>query len=152
MPPYRRSLAREEVPTVTSHLTKVPSTGAADLPSDGHSRLEVAYLLKRYPRLSETFILHEMLTLEAHGVRLLVYSMMDPGEPTVPLDVTGWRRQMRPDLRYGLLGNPCRRESLPQTYHPHHPHRRILVAASAPSAARNGPRECVAQTRLGGKQ
>jgi len=47
----------------------------------------VAYLLKRYPRLSETFILQEMLALQERGVRLLVYSMMDPGERTVHPDV-----------------------------------------------------------------
>lgn len=49
--------------------------------------LKVAYLLKRYPRLSETFILHEMLALEARGVSLHVYSMMDPQETTVHPDV-----------------------------------------------------------------
>ncbi len=47
----------------------------------------VGYLLKRYPRLSETFILHEMLALERRGVELSVYSMMDPGEKIVHPDV-----------------------------------------------------------------
>ena len=47
----------------------------------------VAYLLKRYPRLSETFILHEMLALEARGMRLRVYAMLDPVEATVHPDV-----------------------------------------------------------------
>src|SRR5260221_3212744 len=49
--------------------------------------LRVAYLLKRYPRLSETFILHEMLALEARGMRLHVYSLLDPAEATVHPDV-----------------------------------------------------------------
>lgn len=47
----------------------------------------VAYLLKRYPRLSETFILHEMLALEQRGVQLCVYSMLDPSESTVHPDI-----------------------------------------------------------------
>src|SRR5579859_48903 len=47
----------------------------------------VAYLLKRYPRLSETFILHEMLALEARGTRLGVYAMLDPAEATVHPDI-----------------------------------------------------------------
>lgn len=51
-------------------------------------RIRIAYLLKRYPRLSETFILHEMLALEARGVDLHVYAMMDPHESTVHPDVT----------------------------------------------------------------
>ncbi len=49
--------------------------------------LRVAYLLKRYPRLSETFILHEMLALEARGMRLRVYALLDPAEATVHPDV-----------------------------------------------------------------
>ena len=60
------------------------------------TNIEVAYLLKRYPRLSETFILHEMLALEALGVRLRVYSMMDPHEPTTPPDV----RRLRAPVTY----------------------------------------------------
>ncbi len=63
----------------TTHATAIPP------PREG--KLRVAYLLKRYPRLSETFILHEMLALEARGVRLRVYSMMNPGEPIVHPDV-----------------------------------------------------------------
>ncbi len=47
----------------------------------------IAYLVKRYPRLSETFILHEMLALEAQGYTLRVYSMMNPEEAVVHPDV-----------------------------------------------------------------
>ncbi|HEV2457879.1 MAG TPA: hypothetical protein VGS80_05900, partial [Ktedonobacterales bacterium] len=49
--------------------------------------LRVAYLLKRYPRLSETFILYEMLALEARGMQLHVYALLDPVEATVHPDV-----------------------------------------------------------------
>lgn len=38
----------------------------------------VGYLLKRFPRLSETFILNEMRALERLGVRLNVFSLMRP--------------------------------------------------------------------------
>lgn len=57
---------------------------------DGQSsseRIHVAYLLKRFPRMSETFILHEMLALESQGVQLHVYSMMNPCEAIVHEDV-----------------------------------------------------------------
>lgn len=63
----------------TRHTTEIPPAR--------ESQLRVAYLLKRYPRLSETFILHEMLALEARGVRLRVYSMLNPGESVVHRDV-----------------------------------------------------------------
>ncbi len=37
----------------------------------------VACLLKRYPRLSETFILHEILELERQGVELCLFSLLE---------------------------------------------------------------------------
>ncbi len=48
----------------------------------------VAYLTKRFPRLSETFILDEILGLEAAGVPLRLYAIGDPGETNVQPDVT----------------------------------------------------------------
>jgi glycosyltransferase involved in cell wall biosynthesis len=41
----------------------------------------VGYLLKCFPRLSETFILNEVLELERQGVDLRVYSLNEPQEP-----------------------------------------------------------------------
>jgi len=38
----------------------------------------VVYVVKRFPRLSETFILQEMLHLEAQGVRILVQALLPP--------------------------------------------------------------------------
>ena len=38
----------------------------------------VMYVLKRFPRLSETFVLQELLGLEGAGVRVLVDSLMPP--------------------------------------------------------------------------
>jgi glycosyltransferase involved in cell wall biosynthesis len=47
----------------------------------------VAYLLKRFPRLSETFILHEILELERQGLDLHLFSIKNPGEEMVHADV-----------------------------------------------------------------
>lgn len=47
----------------------------------------VCYLTKRFPRLSETFILDEILGLEAHGVPLRLFAVADPGESHVQPDV-----------------------------------------------------------------
>lgn len=41
--------------------------------------LKVGYVLKRFPRLSETFILNEMLALEQQGVELEVFALLHPG-------------------------------------------------------------------------
>lgn len=40
--------------------------------------LRVGYVLKRFPRLSETFILNEMLALERAGIELTVFSLKRP--------------------------------------------------------------------------
>lgn len=66
------------------------------LAGDGAAPRRVAYLLKRYPRLSETFILHEMLALEARGVSLTIYSMLDPAEAMTHPDV----RRLRAPVAY----------------------------------------------------
>ena len=47
----------------------------------------VAYLTKRFPRLSETFILDEILGLEDAGVPLRLYAIADPREDLVQPDV-----------------------------------------------------------------
>jgi glycosyltransferase involved in cell wall biosynthesis len=47
----------------------------------------VAYLTKRFPRLSETFILDEILGLEAAGVPLRLYAIANPAESHVQPDI-----------------------------------------------------------------
>ncbi len=42
------------------------------------SSSRVAYLIKSFPRLSETFILHEVLELERQGLNLRIYSLLQP--------------------------------------------------------------------------
>lgn len=39
---------------------------------------KVAYLIKRFPHLSETFILHEVLELERQGLSLRIFSLREP--------------------------------------------------------------------------
>jgi glycosyltransferase involved in cell wall biosynthesis len=43
----------------------------------------IGFILKGYPRLSETFILNEILLLERLGFRLHIIAMRNPGETTV---------------------------------------------------------------------
>jgi len=67
----------------------------------------VGYLTKRFPRLSETFILDEILGLEAAGVPLRLYALAHPGEVVIQPDVArvaspivylhapgGWRQRV----------------------------------------------------------
>lgn len=48
--------------------------------SAGSDPLRVCYILKMFPRLSETFILNEILELEERGVEVSVVSLMYPGD------------------------------------------------------------------------
>jgi glycosyltransferase involved in cell wall biosynthesis len=61
----------------------------------------VCYLTKRFPRLSETFILDEILGLEGNGVDLHLFSIADPHEATVQPDV----RRVRSTVTYLRTGD-----------------------------------------------
>lgn len=45
--------------------------------------LRVAYVLKRYPRLSQTFVVNEMLELQRQGVEVTIVALKDSGEEVV---------------------------------------------------------------------
>jgi glycosyltransferase involved in cell wall biosynthesis len=50
-------------------------------PSDSsNTQPYVVFLVKRFPRLSETFVLNEFLELRRHGVAVRLFAIMDPGE------------------------------------------------------------------------
>lgn len=49
-------------------------------PATNRSGLHVGYVLKQYPRLSETFILNEILGLEAADTKVSVFSLRPPTE------------------------------------------------------------------------
>jgi colanic acid/amylovoran biosynthesis glycosyltransferase len=51
----------------------------------------LAYVLKRYPRLSETFILNEMLELQRQGIDITIVAFKDPGETIVHENVRALR-------------------------------------------------------------
>ena len=46
-------------------------------------RSSIGFLLKTYPKLSETFILNEILELEKQGLSLHIFSLRQPQEPRV---------------------------------------------------------------------
>ena len=45
------------------------------------SRRHLAYVLKRFPRISETFIAAELIELERQGEHVSVFALIDPNEP-----------------------------------------------------------------------
>ncbi len=56
----------------------------------------VAYLVKRFPRLSESFVLNEILELRRQGLDVVVYALMDPHEKLVSPEA----ERLRPDVVY----------------------------------------------------
>ncbi len=42
--------------------------------------IKVAYILKKFPRLSETFILNELLALEQQGLHIDIFSLRQPDD------------------------------------------------------------------------
>jgi glycosyltransferase involved in cell wall biosynthesis len=56
----------------------------------------VAYLLKRFPRLSESFVLNEILEIRRQGLDVVVYALMDPREKLVSPEA----QQLRPEVVY----------------------------------------------------
>lgn len=54
----------------------------------GGERRVVAYVLRKFPKLSETFVLNEILGLEALGTKVLVFSLMAPTDPYFHDDIT----------------------------------------------------------------
>ena len=54
----------------------------------------VGYVVNAWPRLSQTFILNEILALEAGGRRLRIFSLKDPGGEPVHAEVANVRAKV----------------------------------------------------------
>ena len=57
---------------------------------------QIGYLLRSYPRLSQTFILNEILALEKIGVSIQIFALTDPHEKVVQMQVN----QVRAPVHY----------------------------------------------------
>jgi glycosyltransferase involved in cell wall biosynthesis len=54
---------------------------------ESSSDKQIGYLLRSYPRLSQTFILNEILALEKIGVPIQIFAMINPHEKVVQMQV-----------------------------------------------------------------
>src|ERR687890_2833049 len=48
---------------------------------------QIGYLLRSYPRLSQTFVLNEILALEKIGVSIQIFALTNPHEKVVQMQV-----------------------------------------------------------------
>jgi glycosyltransferase involved in cell wall biosynthesis len=67
---------------------------------------EIGYIVRSFPRLSQTFVLHEILALESLGVPIQLFPITNPGEPIVQPQVA----EVRAPLQYleGVMQRPRR--------------------------------------------
>ena len=54
---------------------------------ESSSDKQIGYLLRSYPRLSQTFILNEILALEKIGVAIQIFALTNPHEKVVQMQV-----------------------------------------------------------------
>lgn len=80
----------------------------------------VAYLIKMFPRFSETFILNEILELERAGVDLSIYSLKTPADPHRHADVARVKAPVTyvPEDRLRAAGDYLRRHARIARRHP----------------------------------
>src|SRR2546425_5753498 len=45
---------------------------------ENNQKHAIAYIVKSWPRLSETFVLNEILSIEQRGVRIRIFSVKEP--------------------------------------------------------------------------
>src|SRR5258708_17055461 len=65
---------------------------------------KIGYVLRRFPRLSETFIFNEVMELRRQGTAVQIYSLTDPGES----ESATMRRLKLRDLGVGVIYLPRR--------------------------------------------
>jgi colanic acid/amylovoran biosynthesis glycosyltransferase len=66
-------MAQRITQTSAAHES-APLAEAVETPADGRPR--VAYVMSRFPKLTETFILYEILAVEQQGVRVEIYPLL----------------------------------------------------------------------------
>ncbi len=78
--------------------------------------MKIAYLLKTFPKLSETFILNEILELERQGLELHIFSLRQPSETKVQPGVAEVRARIT-HIRPPQLPPPPERVPLEKLAH-----------------------------------
>src|SRR5215469_9848262 len=70
-------------PRSPRHAENLGGDGFNERPQPAGGPVRVGYALKMFPRLSETFILNEVLELERQGLSLKIFSIKRPADAVV---------------------------------------------------------------------
>ena len=86
-------------------MVRSESSPRLTVPASGDGTLRVGYVLKRFPRLSETFILNEILELERQGVEVEIFSLLRPPEESGHAFIKSLRARVTYLRCGGMLAN-----------------------------------------------
>lgn len=102
MPPQS---AKPAPPAARTQSTTPRASAQSTKPAPPASGATIAYIMSRFPKLTETFVLYEMLALEAGGMNVEVYPLLRERQPVVHSDAEPWvrRAHYRPFLSVGIL-------------------------------------------------
>jgi colanic acid/amylovoran biosynthesis glycosyltransferase len=91
---------------VATHLDHHRST-SADARGGRPRRLKVAYVMSRFPKLSETFVLGEILAVEEHGVEVELFPLLRERAEVVHAEAAALceRARFQPFLSMPILGS-----------------------------------------------
>jgi glycosyltransferase involved in cell wall biosynthesis/peptidoglycan/xylan/chitin deacetylase (PgdA/CDA1 family) len=74
-----------------SHVAR-HAPAPADL-TEAPQRLKIGYMMSRFPKVSETFVMNEILAVEARGVPVEIYPLMRERQRTMHPGVADWVRR-----------------------------------------------------------
>ena len=82
-----------DCPTLTSSGAPVAIAASPSRERDCPPQGKVAYIMSRFPELTQTFVLFEMLAVERQGVSLEIYPLLRGGTQTKHKDgASVWRK------------------------------------------------------------
>jgi colanic acid/amylovoran biosynthesis glycosyltransferase len=92
--------AEAGTPPTPDDAGQPPTADDADVPPALHEAaqppaLRVAYIMSRFPKLSETFVLNEMAALDARGVDVSVYPLLRERQHVQHAEAEAWTRRAR---------------------------------------------------------
>ena len=71
-----------------------PHNGAVDQPAP-RPGVRVAYIMSRFPKITETFVFYEILTMDSMGIAVDVYPLLRERQPVAHPEVQAWVRRAR---------------------------------------------------------
>lgn len=85
-------------------MRRVPDGAAGGRPI-APSEARIAYIMSRFPKISETFVFYEILTMESMGIAVDVYPLLRERQPVAHPEVEGWvkRAHFQPFISLAIL-------------------------------------------------